>query len=240
MSKKDNSPQVHQDEKFKDKLFIRELNWTDKQKQFIDLASNKETKILFIKGPAGSSKTLLSIYCALKLLNEKKISDILLLRSAVESADKSIGFLPGTIEEKLHFYSLPFLDKLEELLNKNDIARLQKEKRISTFPVNFLRGMSWNAKCIIMDETQNSTIKEIITALTRIGQFSKCFVLADPSQTDLTNGKRGAFENIFNMFQDQESKDFGIRTFTFDEEDIMRSEIVKFLVKRFQKVVINH
>ena len=164
----DNSIRVSQREKIKDILHIRNFEWTPKQQNFINLALDKNTKVLLVNGPAGSAKTFLSVYSSLRLLNDKRISDILYLRSAVESSDKALGYLPGSVDDKLHFYNLPFIDKLEELLSKTDISRLQKDNRISIFPVNFCRGMSWNAKSIILDEAQNSTLKEIITVLTRI------------------------------------------------------------------------
>jgi phosphate starvation-inducible protein PhoH len=96
--------------------------------------------------------------------------------------------------------------------------------------------MSWNAKAIIVDEVQNSSQKEIITVLTRLGKFSKCFVLADPAQTDLPQGRGGAFEKMYNLFSDQDSMNNGIKTFQFTEEDIMRSELVRFLVKKFKEL----
>lgn len=130
------------------------------------------------------------------------------------------------------YYGIPFLDKLEELLPRNDIQNLTKEERVNIQPVNFVRGQSWNARCIIIDESQNMTQKELITVLTRLGQFSKCFVLADPMQSDI-NGKSGGFSNLMKLFDDEDSKKQGIFTFQFTEEDIMRSELCKFLVGRF-------
>ena len=88
------------------------LPWTSKQKDFFKLALSTETKVMFVSGPAGTAKTLLSTYCALQLLNMKVISDIMYLRSAVESSAQSLGFLPGSADDKLKFYNLPFLDKL--------------------------------------------------------------------------------------------------------------------------------
>jgi phosphate starvation-inducible PhoH-like protein len=93
--------------------------------------------------------------------------------------------------------------------------------------------MHWDSKCIILDEAQNSTVKEITTVLTRMGNNSKAFILADPMQTDLKQENiQGGFENIMKIFSDEESKEFGIRTFQFSEEDIMRSELVKFIIKK--------
>jgi phosphate starvation-inducible PhoH-like protein len=147
-----------------------------------------------------------------------------------------LGFLPGSAEEKLRFYNLPFLDKLDELLTETKAEKLEDEGRVSMFPVNFARGMNWKDKCIILDEAQNSTIKEITTVLTRLGENSRCFILADPLQTDLRNGNGGAFSKMFKLFNDEESIQEGIYTFEFNEEDIMRSELVKFLVKKLKKL----
>ena len=104
------------------------------------------------------------------------------------------------------------------------------------FPVNFTRGVNWTNKCIIMDEAQNCTVKEITTILTRLGEGSKCFILADPMQTDLHGGKSG-FSKMYDLFhEDQESMFNGVYTFKFTEEDIMRSELVKFLVKKLKHI----
>lgn len=235
-NKKDQSPYVYQDDKFKGKLqFKDKINWTDKQKKFLDIASNKDTRLVFIKGPAGSSKSILAVYAALLMLDQKKVSEVMYVRSAVESSDSKIGYLPGSNEEKMMYYNLPFMDKLYELLPDGDVEALKKQNKISCFSTNFARGMSWNAKAIIMDEVQNSSKKEIVTILTRLGHFSRCFVLADPLQTDLPQGKGGAFEELYKLFDNQESREHGIHVFEFNEEDIMRSGLVKFLVKKLSK-----
>ena len=212
---------------------INEFNWTENQKDFFKLALDPNTRIVFVSGPAGSSKTLLSVYCGLKLLNMRVISDIMYIRSAVESSDAKLGFLPGSAEDKLRFYNLPFLDKLDELLKSTRPEKLEEQNRISMFPVNFARGMNWNGKCIILDEAQNCTEKEIVTVLTRMGKGCKCFILADPMQTDLRGEyNQGAFEELCNIFGDEESAEHGISSFKFTEEDIMRSKLVKYLIKK--------
>jgi len=231
---KDKSPKILQRDKFKEEIKIRELNWTDKQKAFIDIALNKDVKMMFISGPAGSSKTLLSIYCALQLIKDKKVSDIMYIRSPVESSDSKIGYLPGDADEKLKYYNLPFADKLEELLSKQYIEALNNQGRLQSHPLSFVRGMSWNCKAIILDEAQNCTQKEIVTLMTRVGEFSKCFVLADPDQSDLGNGKSGGFEKLQAIFGDEESKEKGIYSFHFTEDDIKRSDLVKFIVKKLK------
>lgn len=234
MAKKDTSIKVHQRDKIKDDLAIRELQWSEKQRAFIRLATAKDTRIMLVSGPAGSSKTLLSVYCSLVLLNTKRVSELIYVRSPVESSDSKIGFLPGDADEKLKYYNLPFVDKLEELLPRSQANQLWLEKRVKMYPLSFVRGMSWSCTSIILDETQNCTPKEIVTMLTRLGEFSRCFVLADPDQSDLGPGKEGGFSRLQAAFSDEQSRENGIHSFHFDEEDIKRSALVKFIVKRLK------
>jgi predicted ribonuclease YlaK len=142
---KDTSPHVHQREKINFTLNLRGLDWTEKQKAFIELATNKDTKIIFLSGPAGTSKSILAVYCSLLLLNERRISDIIYIRTIVESATQSMGTLPGDENDKLKFFVAVLNDKLEELLPAGDIKRLHLDERVKGMPVNYLRGASYNA-----------------------------------------------------------------------------------------------
>jgi phosphate starvation-inducible PhoH-like protein len=230
---KDTSLIVHQNDKISRPVVIRQRpDLTNKQKEFLKLALDNNTKIIFLSGPAGSSKSFLAVLASLELMNMKKVSDIIYIRSIVESSDNKMGFLPGDASEKLSPYLEPLLEKLEEMLDTSDINNLQKEKRIEGKPTGYLRGLSWNAKAIIMDEAQNSTYKELTTLLTRIGHFSKLFICGDPMQSDI-NGKSG-FEKMCNVFNDDESKIQGVHTFYLTEADIVRSEIVRYIVKKLE------
>jgi len=221
----------------KRQIKINQLPWTERQKDFFRIALDYGTKVIFVNGPAGTSKSLLSVYCGLQLLNMKSCDEVMYLRSAVESSASSLGFLPGTAEEKLRFYNLPFLDKLDELLLETKAEKLEEQNRISMFPVNFARGMDWKGKCIILDEAQNSTEKEIMTVLTRMGEGSRCFIIADPMQTDLKNeSMQGGFEKMHKTFSGEDSMARGIYSFTFTDEDIMRSELVKFIIKKMLEI----
>lgn len=235
MNKIDNSPRVAQREKFKDGFEIKEFKWTDRQKQIIEQLLNKENKIILLSGPAGSSKTLLSIYAGLKYLQEKKVSEILYVRTVIESASKSMGFLPGTEEEKFALFSIPLKEKLQELLGKNDEIKLFKEDRLKSLPVNFMRGISLNAKFIVGDELQNFTFKEIITLMTRIGQYSKMILAGDIMQSDINS--HSGFKQIIDIFNDEESRKQGIITIQLGTEDIMRSGMVKYIVEKLEKTL---
>ena len=232
--KRDTSPKIHQNDKLKDCIKINDRELTPKQIELLKTLRDKDTKMVFISGPAGTSKTFTSILAGLHLINEKRVSEIIYVRSAVESSDSKLGFLPGEMDDKLSPYIQPLIDKLEELLQRSDIEKLKKEERIHGFPINFLRGLNWNAKVIVADEAQNMTKKELVTLITRVGEFSKLYICGDPDQSDI-NGKSG-FVSIMNLFDDEESRQNGIFIFKFDEDDIVRSGLVKFILKKLKNM----
>lgn len=232
--KRDTSPKIHQNDKLKDCIKINDRELTPKQVELLKTLRDKDTKMVFISGPAGTSKTFTSILAGLHLINEKRVSEIIYVRSAVESSDSKLGFLPGEMDDKLSPYIQPLIDKLEELLQRSDIEKLKKEERIHGFPINFLRGLNWNAKVIVADEAQNMTKKELVTLITRVGEFSKLYICGDPDQSDI-NGKSG-FVSIMNLFDDEESRQNGIFIFKFDEDDIVRSGLVKFILKKLKNM----
>ena len=233
--KKDTSPYVAQREKIGFDFDIFPLPWTDKQKEIIELFLDKKTKMLFLKGVAGTSKTLLSMFLGLTLLKSQKISDIVLIRSAVESADSKLGYLPGTLDEKYSVYLTPFNDKFSELLSKSSITKLEKDNRIILCPINFARGLHLAAKFVCADESQNMSKRELKTLMTRMGQFSKTIICGDPDQSDLPYGKSG-FIDVYNLFNNEESRENGIFCVELTEEDIMRSKICKYVIQQFKKL----
>ena len=231
--KVDKSKYVHQAGKLDWTLNIKERNdLTEKQKELMDIILDKHTRVVFINGPAGTSKTFLAVYCGLLLLNAKSISHLTYVRTIIESASRSLGALPGTSEEKMEPFLMPLMDKLEELIPIGDIKKLNSEKRIKGIPVGFLRGASMNAQYIIADEAQNFTFKELLTTMTRLGEYSKLIVLLDPDQSDI-NGKSGAI-HMFDTFNDESSKENGIHCFSFTKEDIVRSGILKFVLQKIE------
>jgi phosphate starvation-inducible protein PhoH and related proteins len=215
-------------------LKIKHKKFTDKQKNFVDIGLADNTNMMFINGPAGSAKTYISIYCGLKLLSEQKVEELVYIRNAVESSDHKLGFLPGAQDDKMAPYLEPLKDKLEEFLSIVDIKYLQEDNRIYGVPVGFLRGASWTDKFVIVDEAQNMTEKELITIMTRVGENTRVFICGDTMQSDI--GNKSGFANIQNLFNDESSKEQGIFTFEFDEDDIIRSKLVKFIVRRIKSL----
>jgi len=235
----DTSPRVFQREKIDFTLNLRGLDWSEKQKAFIELATHKDTKVIFLSGPAGTSKSILAVYCSLFLLNARRVSDIIYVRTIVESASNSMGTLPGDANEKLQFFTAVLNDKLEELLCSSDIKRLFADERVKGMPVNYLRGASYNAKAVIVDEAQNANFQELLTSLTRIGKFTKYFILGDPMQTDLKHREHSGFKPMFDIFNTEESCNQGIYCVEFGKEDIMRSEILKFIIEQIENYQAN-
>jgi phosphate starvation-inducible PhoH-like protein len=175
----DKTIKIYQRDKIGYKLKIAQPKWSEKQLEYIDLVRNKDTKIVLLTGPAGSSKTFINLWIALELLNIGRIQEIICVRSVVESSSLGLGYLPGSVSEKLQPYAEPFFDKIKILLPKSDIELLLKDERIQFMPVNYLRGREFNASFIFIDECQNFGEEEMNTVMTRFGKFSKMILGGD-------------------------------------------------------------
>lgn len=219
--------------KFLDFNITQKYNLTEVHDSFLDICFKEKCKMSLIDGPAGSAKTYLSVYIALQLLRTQKIEEIVYIRSIVESASKSMGSLPGEVEEKFLPWSLPLVEKLNELLDGSTINTLMSEGFIKCHPVNYTRGLTFKNACVLVDEAQNLTREELTTILTRFGHESKYIVIGDSQQSDI--GNKSGFKSIYDAFNTEESVDFGINVFTFTENEIVRSEILKYIVKVLQK-----
>lgn len=228
---KDKSPYVFQREKLKQPLNIHQrYEFNVKQNAFVEKALDKHTRLVLCDGIWGSSKTYLAVYCALRLLSDKRADSLVYLRSPVE-AGKSIGFLPGGADEKVNPYAEPLFQKLHELLDEPAIKMLEGDKRIEVVPPGFLRGLSWNCKVVIVDEAANFDKGMLELILSRIGPFCKVFVIGSRHQSDI--GDPYGFINLLKAFDDEEARERGIHTFYFNEEsDIVRSEFVRFCMRR--------
>tara|TARA_Y100000361_G_C11153132_1_gene342417 strand:- start:464 stop:1180 length:717 start_codon:yes stop_codon:yes gene_type:complete len=221
-------PHFHHSIKFKK----RDFKFTTRQRRFLSTLLDPEVKIFFVSGPAGSSKTYMSLYGCLRLMAEDTEKELLYVRSIAESADKGLGSLPGDMAEKFNPFLMPLYDKLEEIVFEGDTAFLKQKGRISAVPINFLRGANWNNKLIVADEAQNFTFKELTTLVTRLGEDSKLIICGDFMQSDI-NGKTG-FREMFDLFSDEKSMENGIHSFKFTRSDIVRSKILKFIISKLE------
>jgi phosphate starvation-inducible protein PhoH len=228
--KKDTSPYVFQKEKIDFSLNIKEIPWTEKQKEIIDTVIEKKANMTLIDGIWGSGKTIMAVYACLKLLNMKKISNILYVRNIVQSGTGTLGWLGGDLQTRLSPYMVPLNQKLEQLLPANQVKKLLQDHIVEAQPVALLRGTSYDAYGIIIDEMGCMSKEDIMLTLSRVGKFSYVFGVGDSWQVDIKNS---GFRNIFDTFNDEESKENKIYTFELQEEmDVMRSDFLKYVMKK--------
>tara|TARA_R110001606_G_scaffold7837_1_gene34240 strand:+ start:73 stop:750 length:678 start_codon:yes stop_codon:yes gene_type:complete len=213
-------------------LLLGHIELTEKQREFHQIMRDPQTRIVFISGPAGTAKTFLSVYTALYKYNEDKLLKILYLRSLAESAERGMGFLKGSIDDKFNPYMGPLEDKLDELLNGPEKKQIQDRKVLEAAPINFLRGCTWRDKVVIVDEAQNMTTRELTTIITRISRNTTLYLCGDSMQSDI---KATGFNKFCNIFDDKESRLLGVHHLQFTKEDIMRDKIISYLVDKIEK-----
>lgn len=229
--KEDNSPFIYQGEKIKLELQLREFPWTEKQKQFIDIALNPTTNYLLCQAPAGCGKTLLAVYIGLKLLQEGKIKNILFVRNPVESSSYGLGFLAGDLNSKMDPYIQPMMDHLNELLPPAQIKSLLDSGVIQGVPIGFLKGRTFNCSLIIGDEAEDLQAVDFRLLMGRLGKRSKMLIIGD---SDQSNVKHSGFQKICDLFNSEECIKNGIHYFSFTAVDIMRNKVLGFVIDRFK------
>lgn len=199
---------------------------TDNQTAFYYLSQNEKTNMIFLNGPAGSAKSYIAVYTGLELLKDRKIDKIIYIRSVVESSSRSIGALPGELDDKFMPYAAVCLEKASEIVDKSTLNALIEQEYIKTIPVNFVRGLTFNNALVIVDEAQNLNKSELITILTRFGRHSKYIISGDLNQSDI---KDSGFKEMFTKFDTEFSRKNNIHCVNFDTSDIVRSQILKHI-----------
>lgn len=164
---------------------------TEGQAEYLDVIASND--IVFGLGPAGTGKTFLAVAAALKAFHEGKVKRIILTRPAVE-AGESLGFLPGTFDEKVNPYLQPLFDSLNTLTGKAVVERLKKEGKIEIAPLAYMRGRTLSDAYVLLDEAQNCTWQQLVMLLTRLGEDSRCILTGDVTQVDLERTKSGFAE----------------------------------------------
>jgi phosphate starvation-inducible PhoH-like protein len=211
--------------------------FNDNHKNFYNCIKEDDTNMVFVDGPAGSAKSYIAVLAALELLKEDKVKSIIYIRSVIESASRSIGALPGEVEDKFLPYAMPLIEKVKEIVDDTTCSFLQSNNIIHAIPVNFVRGLTFNDSIVIVDEIQNLTVEECTTILTRFGKNTKYILCGDSKQADI--GKITCINKIFNAFNTPESIAQNIFCFKFGDTEIVRSKILRHIVNVIEGISRN-
>jgi phosphate starvation-inducible PhoH-like protein len=200
---------------------------TANQKRYVDAID--ENTITFGIGPAGTGKTYLAMAKAVAALQAKKVNRIILTRPAVE-AGEHLGFLPGTLSEKIDPYLRPLFDALHDMIDSEAIPRLMQSGVIEVAPLAYMRGRTLNDSFIILDEAQNTTPEQMKMFLTRLGFGSKMIITGDITQVDLPNGANSGLRIIRSILEGVNDIEFMDLT----AEDVVRHKLIGDIVKAYE------
>jgi phosphate starvation-inducible PhoH-like protein len=198
------------------------------QKRYVD-ALRKAT-VTFAIGPAGTGKTYLAVATAVKALQEQDVRRIILTRPAVEAGER-LGFLPGTLYEKIDPYMKPLYDALYEMMDADALQRMMERGTIEVAPLGFMRGRTLNDSFIILDEGQNTSPEQMKMFLTRLGFGSRAVVNGDVTQVDLPAGQRSGLSVVGEILSDIE----GIEFIHLGARDVVRHKIVQDIVEAYRR-----
>jgi phosphate starvation-inducible PhoH-like protein len=201
---------------------------TNGQKQYVD-AIRKST-ITFAIGPAGTGKSYLAVAMAVRALLEKEVSRIILTRPAVEAGER-LGFLPGTLYEKIDPYMRPLYDALMDMIDAEKMQQLISRGTIEISPLAFMRGRTLNDSFIILDEAQNTTPEQMKMFLTRLGFRSKVIVTGDVTQIDLPSGQLSGLNAAREILTDID----GVSFVFMNARDVVRHKIVQEIVEAYRR-----
>jgi len=204
---------------------------TVNQRRYLEAIERHD--LVFGVGPAGTGKTYLAVAMAVSALMNKQVARIILTRPAVEAGER-LGFLPGTLQEKVDPYLRPLYDALYDMLDNERVEKLLERNVIEVAPIAFMRGRTLNDSFIILDEAQNSTAEQMKMVLTRQGFNSKMVVNGDITQIDLPSGRRSGLADAIEVLRGVE----GISFVTFDDKDVVRHSLVQRIVKAYERQTI--
>jgi phosphate starvation-inducible protein PhoH and related proteins len=188
----------------------------------------EQSDMTFGLGPAGTGKTYLAVAMAVSALMSKRVSRIILVRPAVEAGER-LGFLPGSLQEKVDPYLRPLYDALYDLLDPQKVDKLLESNVIEVAPLAFMRGRTLADAFIIMDEAQNTTNEQMKMFVTRLGNGSKAVITGDLTQIDLPNPKKSGLFEALQVLEGVE----GIRFCQFEDVDVVRHHLVQRIVRAY-------
>jgi phosphate starvation-inducible PhoH-like protein len=198
------------------------------QRRYMESIENND--MVFGVGPAGTGKTYLAVAMAVASLLARRVTRIVLARPAVEAGER-LGFLPGTLQEKVDPYMRPLYDALYDLLDAEKVERYLERRIIEIAPVAFMRGRTLNDSFVILDEAQNTTGEQMKMFLTRLGFNSKAVITGDVTQIDLPSGKRSGMVEAIDVV----SGIPGTAFVYFNERDVVRHSLVQRIIKAYEE-----
>ncbi|MGB9867847.1 MAG: PhoH family protein [Bacillota bacterium] len=198
------------------------------QKQYVEAMS--KFSLVFGIGPAGTGKTYLAVAMAVRAFRNREVARIILTRPAVEAGEK-LGFLPGTIEEKVNPYLRPLYDALFDILGMDTFEKYLGKGLIEVAPLAYMRGRTLDDSFIILDEAQNTTPEQMKMFLTRMGMGSRVVVTGDITQIDLPKGQYSGLQQARVVLRDVE----GIAFVYLSDRDVVRHELVQKIIKAYEK-----
>ena len=199
---------------------------TDNQKYYLESIEN--SFITICDGPAGTGKTLLSCYCAVKALVEGKIERIIVTRPAIEACGERIGYVPGNASEKMEGYTAPVLENFKKILDFNTYNKIKQQ--IEVIPMAFMRGRDFDNCFVLVEEAQNCSIDQFRMILTRITDRSKMVISGDIEQSDMRG--KCCLDEVGTALKDID----GITYIKMDNEDIVRSKYINLILNKLQDI----
>jgi phosphate starvation-inducible PhoH-like protein len=201
---------------------------TPGQKAYLDAI--RQNTVVFAIGPAGTGKTYLAMAMAVEALQRKEVNRIMLTRPAVEAGER-LGFLPGTLYEKIDPYLRPLFDALHDMMDAEQLTVLMERGTIEVAPLAYMRGRTLNDSFVVLDEAQNTTAEQMKMFLTRLGFGSQAVVTGDITQVDLPSGRRSGLRVVRDVLSDIESVAFAHLT----GRDVVRHRIVQQIVEAYER-----
>jgi phosphate starvation-inducible PhoH-like protein len=198
------------------------------QRRYVEAIENHD--MVFGVGPAGTGKTYLAVAMAISALLAKRVNRIILARPAVEAGER-LGFLPGTLQDKIDPYLRPLYDALYDMLDPEKVDRYLEKNVIEIAPIAFMRGRTLNDSFVILDEAQNTTSEQMKMFVTRLGFNSKAVITGDVTQIDLPNARRSGLLEAIDILQRVE----GLTFVHFDEADVVRHHLVQRIIRAYDE-----
>jgi phosphate starvation-inducible PhoH-like protein len=186
--------------------------------------------MVFGIGPAGTGKTYLAVAMAISALLSKRVNRIILARPAVEAGER-LGFLPGTLQDKIDPYLRPLYDALYDMLEPEKVDRYLEKNVIEIAPIAFMRGRTLNDSFVILDEAQNTTSEQMKMFVTRLGFNSKAVITGDITQIDLPNARRSGLLEAIDILKDVDGLAFAY----FDDSDVVRHHLVQRIIRAYDE-----